>query len=421
MRGVIETERLRLRPWTDADAPALFELAREPELGYGAGWQPHRSVEESLTVIQTVLGAPHTYAVELRVPSADGEPAGTLVGAVGLMGPDASDLAFDAGEYEIGYWTGKPFWGRGYAPEAAGALMGAAQRELGARAIWLGYYAGNERSAHVAKKLGFRAVRVRRGVDVPLLGERRDEVDNLLVLLSPEGRRALVLLAARDDPARHLCTSESVRLGRADVLMADEQLGVLARFAGKGAYLASPFSAAGARAMGERIEPGAVVSLDDAALAGELAPGAEVWPYDGWVYEAAEPPAEVGAPLEMRPLTVEDTDAVDAQYALMDRDGVEDHLRRGWVIGGYDGEGRLVGFIGEHHEASMGMLEVFPWARRHGYATTIEAAQIRAMLEADRIPFCQVAPDNEASQALQRRLGLRRIGQTQCWLHKPET
>ena len=43
----LETERLLLRKWNDADAESLFEYAKDPEVGPIAGWSPHRSVEES--------------------------------------------------------------------------------------------------------------------------------------------------------------------------------------------------------------------------------------------------------------------------------------------------------------------------------------------------------------------------------------
>ncbi|MFR7403189.1 MAG: GNAT family N-acetyltransferase [Coriobacteriaceae bacterium] len=47
--------RLALRPWTDADAPALFELARDPRVGTAAGWPPHTSEEQSLDILRNVL------------------------------------------------------------------------------------------------------------------------------------------------------------------------------------------------------------------------------------------------------------------------------------------------------------------------------------------------------------------------------
>ena len=52
---ILTTERLVLRPWTEADAESLFEYAKDPDVGPIAGWSPHKSVEESLNVIKKVF------------------------------------------------------------------------------------------------------------------------------------------------------------------------------------------------------------------------------------------------------------------------------------------------------------------------------------------------------------------------------
>ena len=168
---MIETERLVLRAWEDADAAALFALASDPEIGPRAGWPAHTSEAASLETIRNVLRGPESYAVVLRV--ADGEaPAGTLVGAIALK--DGRFVTAPT-EYEIGYWIGRPYWGRGYAPEAMAALIEHARRDLGATAIWAGYYVGNAQSRRVMEKCGLTYVRTDHDVDVPLLNEVRDE------------------------------------------------------------------------------------------------------------------------------------------------------------------------------------------------------------------------------------------------------
>lgn len=168
---MIETERLVLRAWEDADAPALFALARDPEIGPRAGWPPHESEAESLETIRNVLRGPESYAMVLRAAD-EAEPTGTLVGAIALK--DGRFITAPT-EYEVGYWVGRPYWGRGYAPEAMAALIAHAQRDLGATAIWAGHYAGNMQSRRVMEKCGLTYVCTDHAVEVPLLGEVRDE------------------------------------------------------------------------------------------------------------------------------------------------------------------------------------------------------------------------------------------------------
>ena len=114
---VIHTERLTLRPWRETDAASLFTYASVLDVGPAAGWPPHRSIEESREIIRTVFTAPHTFAICL--PETD-EP----VGSIGLMPPRCESNSQRGGlEFEVGYWIAKPFWGRGFAPEAVRAMQ----------------------------------------------------------------------------------------------------------------------------------------------------------------------------------------------------------------------------------------------------------------------------------------------------------
>ena len=162
---MLKTERLILRPWREEDAQMLYEYAKDPDVGPAAGWPVHTSVENSRQIIRDVLSAPETYAVCLK----DGTP----VGSVGLKLKGSTDMTDRVDECELGYWLGKPFWGRGFIPEAARELLRYAFEELNMRAVWCGYYEGNEKSRRVQEKLGFAYRYSTEGLDVPLLNEKR--------------------------------------------------------------------------------------------------------------------------------------------------------------------------------------------------------------------------------------------------------
>lgn len=51
----METKRLVLRPFQIEDAKQLYELAKDINVGANAGWPPHKSVEESKKIIETVF------------------------------------------------------------------------------------------------------------------------------------------------------------------------------------------------------------------------------------------------------------------------------------------------------------------------------------------------------------------------------
>lgn len=161
----IETERLILRRWTDEDAESLFEYAKNPNVGPIAGWPPHRSLEESKIVIANVLNGAECYAICEKCNN-------IAIGAVELKLNGHSDMTEKDDECELGYWLGEPFWGRGYMPEAAEALLKRAFEELNMTTVWCGYYEGNQKSKRAQEKLGF-VYHHSEEMSVPLMNETR--------------------------------------------------------------------------------------------------------------------------------------------------------------------------------------------------------------------------------------------------------
>lgn len=168
---MIETKRIMLRAWREADAEAMYRYASDPDIGPIAGWAPHTSVEYSREIIRTVFSAPEIYAVVLK---ATGEP----VGSCGIMFNESAEIADNVDkrptEAEIGYWIGKPYWGHGLIPEAVIALMARCFNELNLNAVWCAHYDGNTKSKRVIEKCGFRYHHTNTNVTSPL-GDTRTE------------------------------------------------------------------------------------------------------------------------------------------------------------------------------------------------------------------------------------------------------
>ena len=162
---MLKTKRLILRPWQETDAENLYEYAKDPDIGLPAGWPPHTGVENSREIIRIVLSAPETYALCLK--------DGRAIGSVGLKLKGSTDMTDREDECELGYWLGKPFWGQGIIPEAAEEVLRHAFEDLGMRAVWCGYYEGNEKSRRVQEKLGFVYRYTTDGLELPLLHEVR--------------------------------------------------------------------------------------------------------------------------------------------------------------------------------------------------------------------------------------------------------
>lgn len=162
----LETARLRLRPVVPADAPAITPLASEWEVARHTARIPHPYPEGgaghwiALASGERAEGRGLALAIEERA-------TGRLVGCIGLETGDGED------RLEIGYWIGRPFWGQGYATEAAGALTDWVFTVPGVRTVHAGVHLGNPASVRVLEKAGY--IRAGRGTHpVPARGGEKE-------------------------------------------------------------------------------------------------------------------------------------------------------------------------------------------------------------------------------------------------------
>ncbi len=128
------------------DAKQLFELAKDPEIGYWCGWEPHKTRSDSLFAIHNFLQIKETYAICLK-------DSGSVIGSIGLKF-DVSVIQ-NIGECELGFWIGKQYQRNGYAFEAASEVLRHAFIDLKTETVWCCYFEGNDKSKFLQEKLGF--------------------------------------------------------------------------------------------------------------------------------------------------------------------------------------------------------------------------------------------------------------------------
>lgn len=136
----IKTRRLVLRALARSDAADMARLAGDWDVARMTARIPY-PYSETLAVqwMETLEPGEHVRAVMLD---------GVLIGAVGYMPqPD--------GSAEIGYWIGKPWWGQGYATEAARALVHYCFAAAGYNRLTCAHFVDNIASGRVIEKLGF--------------------------------------------------------------------------------------------------------------------------------------------------------------------------------------------------------------------------------------------------------------------------
>ena len=157
------TERLLLRPGFPEDSKALTRAIADERIVRNLATAPWPYTEEHAHAFLAQKRDP-ILPTMLILERTDGDPR--LVGACGL-GRRPSGLV------ELGYWIARPFWGRGFATEAATAVIDIA-RTLGLPQLEATHFLDNPASGRVLEKLGFQALRITaprmscaRGVEAP--------------------------------------------------------------------------------------------------------------------------------------------------------------------------------------------------------------------------------------------------------------
>ena len=149
---VLTTDRLTLRPWRESDLSDFYEYASVDGVGQMAGWNPHRNIEESKTILSHFIKGKHVFALEYR---------GKVIGSLGVeqyCEEDYPELDQLQGR-EIGYVLSKDYWGRGLMPEAAAAVITWLFEDEKLDFILDGHFDWNAQSKRVAQKCGFQYIK----------------------------------------------------------------------------------------------------------------------------------------------------------------------------------------------------------------------------------------------------------------------
>ncbi|WP_088311533.1 GNAT family N-acetyltransferase [Novosphingobium sp. B 225] len=170
----IRSERLFLRPGWPEDWQELLERIDDEAVAKNLAKVPWPYTEGDARWFAGQPQHPRMPHFFVTLPSSQ-EPA-RIIGCVGL--------AEDEGEAELGYWFAREHWGRGYASEAARAVISLA-RTLGHSVLRAGHFVDNPASGRVLRKVGFRPTGEMRKRFSLARGREVDSVEHRLELADP--------------------------------------------------------------------------------------------------------------------------------------------------------------------------------------------------------------------------------------------
>jgi RimJ/RimL family protein N-acetyltransferase len=147
---MIETERLILRPWREADKSAFHDIINTPAMmRHFGGVQPRAAIDPliDLMIAAQERDGYSMWAVETRAD-------GTLAGICGVRHQIGYPEIPVHGELEIGWRIAERWWGRGVAREAAEASIAWGWANTGFARILAWTSIGNTRSWGLMERLG---------------------------------------------------------------------------------------------------------------------------------------------------------------------------------------------------------------------------------------------------------------------------
>lgn len=159
LKTTLETDRLVLRAPVPEDAEPLAPMYADPEVMRFLGDGRTLTHAETERSVQRMIEGWEADGFGLFTTIRKEDDA--VIGRVGLIVWDPETWqtvrasAEGPKELEVGYTIGRPYWGNGYATEAAAAARDFALERLGARRLIALIIQGNDASENVARKLGF--------------------------------------------------------------------------------------------------------------------------------------------------------------------------------------------------------------------------------------------------------------------------
>jgi ribosomal-protein-alanine N-acetyltransferase len=151
---VIETQRLRMRPFVEDDVEALWPSVSDPEFPKMMTWPVHVDRDDTRAYIREMAeDIKQNRGVAWAI-----EHEGRAIGSIGLDALTWQVGAVRCDRAELGFWVARAWWGKGIVTEAAHAVVKFAFDTIGLHKVTVGCFVDNLASKRVIEKVGFRFV-----------------------------------------------------------------------------------------------------------------------------------------------------------------------------------------------------------------------------------------------------------------------
>lgn len=141
----LDTNRLRIRPYSEADIAELVPLIGAREVAATTLRIAHPYTEQDARDFLELAKQRDRLWLAITLLS-----DARQIGGIGLR------VEADHRHAELGYWLGVRYWGQGYATEAGHEVLRYGFEELGLHRIFASHFKHNAASGRILKKIGMR-------------------------------------------------------------------------------------------------------------------------------------------------------------------------------------------------------------------------------------------------------------------------
>lgn len=160
------TERLELREFHFRDIDDFHDYCKNPNVGPGAGWRPHKVKEESINILDQFIQSREVWAIVLK-------DINEVIGSIGLH---RDSKRTNRRAKMLGYVLSEDYWGQGIATEAARRIIEFGFEDLKLDIISVYHFPFNKKSKRVIEKCGFKYEGTMRRATILYNGDVLDDV-----------------------------------------------------------------------------------------------------------------------------------------------------------------------------------------------------------------------------------------------------
>ena len=145
----LENNDIILKDLSFDDVYDIYEYAQKNEVALNAGWEPHKSIEETKRIVEILIKSNEVWGIYHK--SND-----KLIGTIGVH--FGKYPITESNVYSLGFVLNPDYWGKGIMSKSCDLVLSHTFKENDITEVYANHFAFNKRSGRFMKKYGMKLV-----------------------------------------------------------------------------------------------------------------------------------------------------------------------------------------------------------------------------------------------------------------------